>query len=102
ALDPAADRSCAAPQLSFKADSAGPRSNKDSAVSERCASSHRIFWAHRLRNLSAGRTHGGMAPENARWFRGTATQALAGKEIGSASHAGNRGNRKAGFNECAN
>src|ERR1700756_2375852 len=63
ALGPAADRSCAAAQLSFKANSAWTRSTENSAADGRGFPPNRPSWICRLWDLSAGHAHGGMAPE---------------------------------------
>jgi len=57
----------------------------------------RIPWS-----FDACRAHGGLACKSAGRFYRTTTKALAGKKIGSASHAGDRGNRKTGFSKCGN
>src|SRR6266496_4588023 len=102
ALDPAADRSCAAAQLSVEADSAWARSIEDPVAGGRSVHPYRISCTCRLWNLSSDHARGGMAPESTGRFDGTATQAPTGKKIGSASEPGDRRNREAGHNQCGN
>src|SRR5437762_4052209 len=98
ALDPAANRSCAAPQLSVEADSTWTRSIEDSAAGERRVHPYRTSCTFRLWNIRAGYTHSEMARESSGRFDGTATQAPAGKNTGGASDSGDWRNREAGFN----
>src|SRR5205823_12642439 len=100
ALDPAADRSCAAAQLSVEADSTWTRSIEDSAAGERRVHPYRTSCTCRLWNLRASHTHGRMAPESTGRFGRTAIQAPAVKKIGGASDPGERRNREAGHNQC--
>jgi hypothetical protein len=50
----------------------------------------------------SGHARSGMAPKSTGRFDGIATQAPAGKKIGSASDPGDRRNREAGRKQCGN